>query len=197
MIQHLAGIMTSPGRTWQRLSSSAGEAGHLVVLLLMAALPAIAWYYGTTQVGWTVGEGEVIRLTQSSATRLIALFYLAMVTSVCIIGWFIHWMAENYGAQSSPMRGITIATYTAMPLFLAGLIGFFPALGFALVVAIVAISWSLSLLYTGIPAVMGVPQERGFLFASAVVAVCLVILIGIMTASVILWDMGFAPEYTN
>jgi hypothetical protein len=40
-------------------------------------------------------------------------------------------------------------------------------------------------------------QERGFLFASAVVAVCLVILIGIMGASVILWDMGFAPEYTN
>ena len=53
------------------------------------------------------------------------------------------------------------------------------------------------LLYVGIPTVMNVPKERGFLFASAVVAVCLVILIAIMGASVILWDMGFAPEYTN
>ncbi|MFM7274326.1 MAG: hypothetical protein ACKO4A_10805 [Gammaproteobacteria bacterium] len=39
--------------------------------------------------------------------------------------------------------------------------------------------------------------ERGFLFASAVVAICLVILIAIMCISVILWDMGFAPVYTN
>jgi len=62
---------------------------------------------------------------------------------------------------------------------------------------VVAVGWSLYLLYVGIPAVMKVPQERGFLFASAVVAVCLVILIAIMGASVILWDMGFAPEYTN
>ncbi len=44
---------------------------------------------------------------------------------------------------------------------------------------------------------MHVPRERGFLFASAVVAVCLVILIAITCGSVILWDMGFAPEYTN
>ena len=67
----------------------------------------------------------------------------------------------------------------------------------ALLIGIVTVSWSLYLLYLGIPIVMHVPEDRGFLFASAVVAVCLVILIGIMGASVILWDMGFAPEYTN
>jgi hypothetical protein len=197
MIQHFAGILTSPKREWQRIASGAERTGNLVYVLLMALMPAAAWYYGTTQVGWTVGEGELTRLTTASAIRLIALFYLAMVVSVCLIGWFIHWMAANYGAQSTPMRGVTIAAYTATPLFVAGLIGFAPTLWLALLVSILAISWSVYLLYTGIPAVMGVPQERGFLFASAVVAVCLVILIAIMGASVILWDFGAAPEYTN
>lgn len=197
MIQHLAGILSRPNQEWQRIAPQAGRAGNLVYVLAMAILPAAAWFYGTTRVGWTVGAGEVIRLTDTSATRLIALFYLAMVGSVCLIGWFIHWMAASYGAQSTPMRGVTIAAYTATPLFVAGLIGFAPTLWVALLVAIAAISWSVYLLYTGIPIVMGVPQDRGFLFASAVVAVCLVILIGIMGASVILWDFGAAPEYTN
>jgi Yip1 domain len=197
MIQHLAGILFRPSSAWRSLAPDAGKTGNLVYPLVLALLPAVAWFYGTTRIGWTVGDGEVIRLTDASATRLIALFYLAMVGSVCIIGWFIHWMAENYGARSTPMRGISIAAMTATPLFIAGLVGFFPTLWLALVVSIAALSWSLYLLYTGIPIVMEVPQERGFLFASAVVAVCLVILIAIMGASVILWDMGAAPEYTN
>jgi hypothetical protein len=95
------------------------------------------------------------------------------------------------------LRGITVAGITATPLFVSGLIGFYPVLSLALLVGIAAVSWSLYLLYLGIPIVENIPEERGFLFASAVVAVCLVILIAIMGASVILWDMGFAPEYTN
>ncbi len=197
MMQHLAGILTRPAVEWPKIAARAHETRNLLYPAVLAALPAVAWYYGTTKVGWAVGDGETIRLTQTSAMRLIVLFYLAMVASVGTIGAFIHWMAANYGARSTPMMGVTIAAYTATPLFSAGLSGFFPTLWFALLVSIGAVSWSLYLLYTGIPVVMGVPQDRGFLFASAVVAVCLVILIAIMGASVILWDFGAAPEYTN
>jgi len=41
-------------------------------------------------------------------------------------------------------------------------------------------------LYTGIPIVMNVPKECGFLFASAVLAFCMVLLMIIMGGSVIL-----------
>jgi hypothetical protein len=52
-------------------------------------------------------------------------------------------------------------------------------------------------LYLGIPIVMQIPKERGFLFSSAVLAVCLVIIIVIMVGSVILWDFGAAPRFTD
>ena len=197
MIQHIPGLLFNPSGEWQKLETDASRAGNLLYPVLMALIPAAAWYHGTSSVGWQVGDGELIRLTSGSATHLIALFYLAMVSSVVLIGYFIHWMAENYGARSSLMHGITVASFTATPLFLAGAIGVLPELSIALPLGIVALGWSLWLLYTGIPIVMHVPRERGFLFASAVVAVCLVILIAIMCASVILWDMGFAPEYTG
>ena len=85
-----------------------------------------------------------------------------------------------------------------------GILGAFAFRVVATTFAVYLMAWEwvkllggLYLLYLGIPIVETVPQERGFLFASAVVAVCLVILIAIMGASVILWDMGAAPEYIN
>jgi Yip1 domain len=197
MIKHAIGILFSPNQTWPKIAATADRGSNFVYVLVFAVLPAVAWFYGTTRVGWSIGSGEVIKLTAGSATALIALFYCAMVVAVSIIGWAIHWMAVSYGAQSTLMRGIAIAGFTATPLFIAGLVGFYPVPALDMLIGVLAVGWSLYLLYVGIPAVMNVPQERGFLFASAVVAVCLVILIAIMGASVLLWDMGFAPEYTN
>ena len=44
---------------------------------------------------------------------------------------------------------------------------------------------------------MDIPSEKGFLFASAVLAVGLVMLVGLLGASVILWSAGVGPELGN
>jgi hypothetical protein len=164
----------------------------------MAILPAVAWYYGTSQVGWTVGEhGETIKLTAQSARQICILFYLTMVACIAVIGWFIHWMADTYGAESTPAKGVVIAGLTATPLFIAGLVGFYPLLWVDLLVGVAAISWSVYLMYLGIPIVMKIPEERGFLFASAVLAISMVIMICLMVGSVIVWDFGAAPVFTD
>lgn len=164
----------------------------------MAILPAVAWYYGTSQVGWTVGDqGDTIKLTVQSARQISILFYLGMLGCVAAIGYFIHWMSETYGADSSLTKGIVIAGLTSTPLFLAGLVGFYPLLWLDLLIGVGAVSWSVYLLYLGIPIVMNIPEERGFLFSSAVVGVALVILICLMVGSVMLWDLGAAPAFTD
>jgi hypothetical protein len=44
---------------------------------------------------------------------------------------------------------------------------------------------------------MRIPEERGFLFASAVVAVGLVMAVLVMGATVMLWDLGYTPTFTD
>jgi hypothetical protein len=52
-------------------------------------------------------------------------------------------------------------------------------------------------MYLGIPIVMNIPEERSFLFSSAVMAIVMVILIYLMIGSVILWNLGAAPVFTD
>ena len=94
-------------------------------------------------------------------------------------------------------KGIVITGLTSTPLFIAGLVGFYPLLWIDLLIGVGAVSWSVYLMYLGIPIVMDIPEERGFLFSSAVVGVAMVILICLMVGSVILWDFGAAPAFTD
>lgn len=120
-----------------------------------------------------------------------------MVSSVAIIGYFIHWMSETYGANSTLTKGIVIAGHTCTPLFVAGLVGFYPIRWLALLIGVVTLAWATYLLYLGIPIVMQIPTERGFLFSSAIIAIAMVIFVGILVVTILAWEYGFAPEFTD
>ncbi len=85
----------------------------------------------------------------------------------------------------------------ATPMLVLGLVGFYPLLWLDLLVGVAAVSWSVYLLYVGIPIMMNIPEDRGFLFSSAALAIALVMIVTLMGASVILWDMGAAPAFTD
>jgi hypothetical protein len=192
-------LLFSPRRGWHRLEQTMPVrlGPTLLYPAFFSALPAVAWFCGTTGPGWRIGAESAVRLTQASALPIVVLFYLAMLAAIIGIGGMVHWMAQTYGASSTLAKGIALASHTATPLFVAGIAGFYPWLMLDLIFGLAAICYSVYLLYVGIPIVMRIPEERGFLFASAVVAACLVILIAIMGATVILWDMGAAPIFTD
>jgi len=200
MIQHTIGLLLRPSAQWRAVAQLPEKSRNVLILYpcIFAILPAIAWYYGTSHVGWKTGlRGDVIRLTEDSALQISLLFYLIMVSSVAIIGYFIHWMSDTYGAESTIPKGIVIAGLTATPLFITGLVGFYPTLWIDLLIGLVAVSWSVYLMYLGIPIMMKIPEERGFLFSSAVLAIALVVMVCIIVISVMAWEYGAAPAFTD
>lgn len=200
MIQHTFGLLVRPSAQWRAVAELPESSFRTLLLYpcLLALLPAVAWFYGTSQVGWTIGDGDdAIKLTVQSARRISVLFYFGMLSAVAAIGYFVHWMSATYGAASTITKGIVTVGLTCTPLFLAGAVGFYPTLWIDLMVGVVAVSWAVYLLYLGIPIVMNIPEERGFLFSSAVVGVGLVIFICMMVGSVILWEYGAAPAFTD
>jgi len=168
--------------------------GHTMIFAL---IPAVAGYLGTTVVGWQVAGGEVVKITPGSALRIAVLYYLAMIVVVCSVGWMIHWMGKTYGADQPLSQCIVLATFTATPLFLVGILQAYPLLWLNLVVGLPALAFTTYLFYTGVPIMMEISEERGFLFSSAVLAFGMVALVAMLAVTVILWGTGFAPRFTT
>jgi len=198
-MNHLVGILVNPRQEWVAIRADNGTVkGHFVRYLLWAAMLApAAWYVGSTQVGWQLGD-RTIRLTQESAMQIMVLFYLAILVATTFLGYMIHWMSETYEATDSTIgKGVSIAGYTLAPLFICGLSGFYPVLWLDMLLGCAAAGYTVYLLYVGVPIVMQMPGERGFLFASAMVGVGLVMCAALLGATVILWEMGAMPVFTE
>lgn len=197
MLQHVMGLLTQPRQEWEKIhdeNESVGEC-YLRHVLPLAALSPVAGIFGTTLIGWRIASGVPVTLTPGSAIQIGIVYYLAILFSVFMIGVLIRWMAETYGAEQSLSRCVALAAYTATPLFLVGVMQFYPVLWVNFVVGLPALAYTVYLLYTGVPIMMEIPPERGFLFASAVLAVGLVTLVGLLVSSVLLWSFGIGPSF--
>ena len=198
-LRHIWGLFAHPAAEWQTIHDERCTIGKCYCshVLMLAAIPAICGYLGATQVGWQIGYHANTKLTTDSALPIAILFYITLLVGVFTVGKLMHWMASTYGAVTSLPQCIALAAYTATPLFLIGLTALYPLLWLDMVLGLPALAYSVYLLYTGVPIMMEIPAERGFLFSSAVLAVGLVMLVGMMAASAMLWSWGVGPVFTG
>lgn len=198
-IQHIIGLFTDPAREWEKIREQYknNQQSSIAHVLVMAAIPALSGYIGTTQVGWRIGVGDPIRITGESAVSIAVIYYLALIVGVYTIGWVIHLLGKAYEVERPLPLCIALATYTATPLFLIGIMEVYPVLWLNMLLGLPALAYTVYLLYSGLPILMEIPAERGFLYASAVLAVGLISLVALLAITALLWGMGLQPVFTH
>ncbi len=198
IVDHLIGVFLHPVLEWEAIREEHETLGQAFVhVASLAAIPVISGFLGTTQYGWEVGQGEPVKLTIESALIMSALYYLVLLGAVYSVGWMIHWMGRTFGALQPLSQCVVLAAYVPTPLFLVGFMQAYPSLWLNLLVGFPALAYSIFLLYIGLPIMMRIPPERGFLFASAVLAVGLIGLVGVLAATVLIWGFGLGPVYVH
>lgn len=203
IMEHTLGILLHPDSEWKAIRNE--RHSFLQVFLshvpFLALIPTLAAYYGVTQVGWTIGDGDPIRLTSSSAMTLCAITYVSLLAGVFILGEFINWMARTYGVRDEGEKrhyeGTALAVYVTTPLFLAGISAVYPDMWFNAIATVIAGAYAVYLVYEGIPILMDIPKERAFMYATSVVTVGLVLLVVVRIGSVLVWGMGIGPVYVD
>lgn len=192
-------LLVQPRTAWAAIRES--EPGTLSVFLghtlLYALIPPVCGYLGTTRTGWSLGLDRPVRLSEESALQMALLYYPALLVATLSVAWAIHWMANTYGAQRSFSRALALASLTATPLFLVGFMQLLPELWLNLLAGLPALAWTVAIFYNGVPILLEIPEERGFLFASAVLAFGLVTLVALIIVTVLLWGHGLAPTFVS
>ena len=190
-------LLASPRSAWAKIATQ--ETSSLSVLvhhtLPLALIPAVCWYFGVTQQGWQVGD-QIMRLTPQSALPMCVMFYFACVGGVAFMAYMVRWMSTTYATEVTLAQATTLISYTATPFFAAGVIGLFPLLWLDIAVGIAVACFCIYLLFTGVSPVMQLDPQHSFLYSSAVLALTLILFVGLLTVTVLVWDFGPHPEYT-
>jgi hypothetical protein len=121
--------------------------------------------------------------------------YLGMLAATFFLAYLIYWMAKTFGAAPSFTRSLELAAYAATPVIMSGIASLYPELWFVASVFLIGVAYSIYLLYSGLPVIMHIPEERGFLYSSSVVTAGLIAMVILMATTAILWTNGFGPAF--
>lgn len=198
ILNHLWGLYAHPIEEWQTIDNRHENVKYsLSHIALIALIPSLMGYYSSVYLGWSIGAGDKVFLTHESAVLIGVAMYTALILGVFALAYLAHWMAVTFGAKPTFTQTLELAAYTATPMFMSAFGAFYPELWFVACVGMGALAYSVYLLYTGVPILMHIPEERGFIYASSVVTCGLILLVIILAATAILWTNGIiSPTFT-
>ena len=155
----------------------------------------IGGFIGATQVGWPIAETDRLFMTPYSAFRIAVLTFISILIAVMMISKMVQWMGQTYNAHQTLSRCVSLAAFCITPILLTGVAMLYPPLWFIYMVGLPALAFSVYLLYSGVPIMMEVSIDRGFLFSSAILTVGLIALVGLLAVTVSMWSFGLGPGF--
>lgn len=192
MVNHVWGLLTHPRQELQQIKREGESIPHLYThhVLLLAAIPVICAFIGTTQVGWRFGNGQAIKLDTLTALYSAVIFYTLILAAVALMGQVIYRLARRYASRPSWQRCTLFADYAATPMFLSGIVALYPLVWLCLFAGIIALCYSAYLMYLGIPTFLDIDRQEGFIFSSSTLAIGVLVLELLLGLTVLLWGYG-------
>lgn len=189
--KHFWGLFMAPRKEWEAISEEKGNLMQLsmVRLAILAAVPALSFLIGITVLGWSLSGAEFHKIGLMRALPMAMLFYVLIIAFTLFMAYCTFWMEKTFGTETSFERCLLFVTYTAIPMYIAGVVGFMPIVWLCMIVLLMAVSYSLYLLYLGVPIFMHIPEGQGYVVSTAIIWAGLCLLVSFMVATVIIWSI--------
>lgn len=192
-MNHVWGLLAHPGREMRDIKQENETLSHHYThhVLLMALIPVLCAFIGTTQIGWDIGIERTIPLSLSTAFSLAVLFYALILLGVAVMGRVIWWMARDYPQRPSLSRCRVFAGYVATPLFISGLVALYPLVWLCVLVGALALAYTGYLLYVGIPLFLSIDREESLRLSGSTLAIGILVFEVLLAMTVVIWCYGY------
>jgi len=186
-ISHLWGFYFNPRQQWyclqQQHNPLVESISHLSIFSAIAplCLALSMWFFGIewAEKTWFLQPLHIIGIA--------CCMYLSIVSAVVLLAFLSQAMTRDYGKPVSFVVALELACYAVTPLLCAGFACLFPQPWFLLLVGLLGLIYSIYLLFLGTPILLGIPDERGFMFSTTLVTVGLVLLGLLFFANAFIW----------
>ena len=116
ILNHLWGLYAHPVEEWHTIDDRHESFKYSMShILLIALIPSICGYISLTSLGWSVGVGDRLFLSNDAALMISVGMYFALIGGVFALGYLAHWMAKNLWFRSnlySNTRACRLHRYT-------------------------------------------------------------------------------------
>lgn len=197
MIHHLWGLLSHPDREWKQIDQEHESVQHMYEhhVFILAAVPVVCTFFGTTQFGWDFGGRELVRVSPGNALFLGLGFYAVILGAVALMGQLIHKLARKFTSRPSRRQCTVFAGYIATPMFLSGLVAVYPLVWLCLLAGVAGLCYTTYLLYLGIPNFLNISHDEGFILSTSTLAGGVLVLEALLAVTVFLWSYG--PRLLN
>ena len=192
-MNHVWGLLAHPGREMRDIKQENETLSHHYThhVLLMALIPVLCAFIGTTQIGWDIGIERTIPLSLATAFSLAVLFYALILLGVAVMGRVIWWMARDYPQRPSLSRCRVFAGYVATPLFISGRVALYPLVWLCVLVGALALAYTGYLLYVGIPLFLNIDREESLRLSGSTLAIGILVFEVLLAMTVVIWGYGY------
>ena len=164
LIERVKAIVLRPQSEWKVIEQEKDTLSDLLAtyVAILAAIPEVARFVGQSFIG---GYAPIV----PSLLRAIVV-YLVSFAMVYIIAGVIDLLAPRFGGKKNFPNAVKLSVYSHTPLWLAGIFLLVPGLNFLLILGL----YGVYLLWTGLPPLMQVPNDKALPYAVVVTACALI-----------------------
>jgi hypothetical protein len=167
LIARVKALLLTPGPAWEAIDREAADPRRLTLRYVapLAAIPAIAIIIALYVIGVQAG-GDWHRAPIVSVLFSAFVFFGLTVTAVFAFAHIINWLAPRFGAERSYRQAFKVSAYSITAAMVAGVLAAWPALQ---VFALLGASYSLYLLFLGVPRLMHPPPKSAVNYSIVVI----------------------------
>ena len=125
LVERAKNILITPKTEWEAVAAEEPNIQQILLgyVLPLALIPTVA-----TIIGWgVIGMFGFTSFTYGIAMGLVQIINAFL--SVLIAGFVIDALAPSFGSQKNMGRAVQLVAYSMTPIWVAGILNFFPALG--------------------------------------------------------------------
>ena len=183
LMERAKNILLQPKQEWPVIDTEQTSVGSLYTgyIIPLSAIGPIASVIGWSVFGMRVPFAGSMRIPISFGIRSAVIAYVLGLVGVFVLALIIDALAPTFGGQKNQIQALKAAAYSSTAAWVGGIFGLIPALA---ILGLLAVIYSLYLLFLGLPVVMKAPQDKavGYTVVVILVAIVLYFVIGIIVA---------------
>ena len=195
LVDRVKAIILKPNEEWPKIKAEPTTQMDVLknYVLPLAAIGPVASFIGGQIFGYG-GLFVSIRPSFMGGLATAIMTYILSIVGVFILAFIADALAPKFEGRSDRLAAFKLVAYSWTAVWVAGIFGLIPALGFFAILGI----YSIYLFYTGTDTMMAIPEAKRVVYTAVTIVAAFIInlLIG-MIAAAIVGLFGFGSAATS